>query len=143
MFQGHGLTGLLFLLGIAFADLLMGLGALIGAVIGPIVAKVLRYDEAEIRDGLYGFNATLVGIAAFFFFKPGIGQIVLMILACAASTPVTYAMRRLVPFPTYTSPFIVTTWVVWGVGKAIGLPPSEHPPSPDCARSSSRRSPRG
>ena len=131
MFQCHAVTGLLMLLGIAFADLRMGLGALVGAVIGPVVAKLLKYDEAQIRDGIYGFNATLVGIGAFFFFRVGVGEIILLILACAASTPVTMAMRRYLPFPTYTAPFVVTAWVMWGIGKAIGLAPHEFPPSPN------------
>jgi urea transporter len=131
MFQGHAVTGLLFLIGIAFASPLMGLGALIGAVIGPVVAKLLGYDEAEIRDGIYGFNSTLVGIAAFFFFQPGALEVILLVAACAASTPVTWAMRRFLPFPTYTSPFIVTTWVMWGIGRALGVPAGTPPPSPN------------
>jgi urea transporter len=131
MFQGHAVTGLLFLIGIAFASPLMGLGALIGAVIGPIVAWMLRYDAAEIRDGIYGFNSTLVGIAAFFFFQPGALEILLLVAACAVSTPVTWAMRRFLPFPTYTSPFIVTTWAMWGIGRALGVPAVAPAPSPN------------
>lgn len=131
MFQGHAVTGLLFLVGIAFASPLMGFGAALGAVIGPAVAVLLRYDETEIRDGIHGFNATLVGIAAFFFFQPGPIEFVLLIAACAASTPVTWAMRRFLPFPTYTSPFIVVTWVMWGIGVALGVPPVPQAPSPN------------
>ncbi len=131
MFQGHAVTGLLFLIGIAFASPLMGLGALIGAVIGPVVARILRYDEADIHDGIYGFNACLVGIAAFFFFQPGVTEFLLLLAACAVSTPVTWAMRRFLPFPTYTTPFIVTTWVMWGIGGAMGLPTVVLPPSPN------------
>ena len=131
MFQGHAVTGLLFLIGIAYADPWMGLGALIGAVVGPLVAKLLRYDEGQIRDGIYGFNSSLVGIAAFFFFQKGPGEIALLVAACAVSTPVTWAMRKFLPFPTYTSPFIVTTWVMIVVGqKLMGLPDVVHPPSP-------------
>jgi urea transporter len=132
MFQDHAITGLLFLIGIAYADLWMGLGALIGAVVGPLVAKLLRYDEGQIRDGIYGFNSSLVGIAAFFFFQKGPGEIILLIIACAVSVPVTWAMRKFLPFPTYTLPFIVTTWVMIAVGqKLMGLPGVEHPPSPN------------
>ncbi len=131
MFQGHAATGLLILLGIAWADWLMGLGALIGAMIGPVVARLMKYDAAQIRDGIYGFNSTLVGIAAFFFFQPGVVTVILLVLACAASTPVTMVMRRYLPFSTYTLPFIVTTWVMFGIGKAMGLPVVEHPPGPE------------
>ena len=66
MFQDNALTGLLFLVGIAagafeenaaFA-LLMALGGLIGTVLGTITARLIGYDEKQIRDGIYGFNAT-------------------------------------------------------------------------------------
>ena len=39
-------------------------------------------------------------------------------------------MRRFLPFPTYTFPFIVTTWVLLGVGTLMDLPRVELPPPP-------------
>jgi urea transporter len=89
MFQDNALTGLLFLVGIAagafeenaaFA-LLMALGGLIGTVLGTITARLLGHDEKQIRDGICGFNATLVGIGMFFYFKPTVLAILLMLLA--------------------------------------------------------------
>ncbi len=139
MFQDNALTGLLFLVGIAagafeenaaFA-LLMALGGLIGTVLGTITARLLGYDEKQIRDGIYGFNATLVGIAMFFYFKPTVLAILLMLLGCAASSVVTWAMRTYLPFPTYTFPFIVTTWVLLGIGTLMGLPRVELPAPPE------------
>ena len=139
MFQDNALTGLLFLLGIAagafeenaaFA-LLMAFGGLIGTVLGTITARLLGYDEKQIRDGIYGFNATLVGIAMFFYFKPTILAIMLMLVGCAASSVVTWAMRTYIPFPTYTFPFIVTTWALLGLGTLMGLPRVELPAPPE------------
>jgi len=139
MFQDNALTGLLFLVGIAagafeenaaFA-LLMALGGLIGTVLGTITARLLGYDEKQIRDGIYGFNATLVGIALFFYFKPTVLAILLMLVGCAASSVVTWAMRTYLPFPTYTFPFIVTTWVLLGIGTLMGLPRVELPAPPE------------
>ena len=66
MFQGHAGTGILFLVGIAFASPLMAVGAIIGAFIGPVVAALARFDGKEIEDGLHGFNPVLVGIATVF-----------------------------------------------------------------------------
>ena len=63
IFQDHAGTGLLFLAGIAVASPVMAAGALIGAVVGPALARALRYDRKEVEDGVYGFNPTLVGIA--------------------------------------------------------------------------------
>lgn len=122
-FQENALTGALFALGIALSSPLMAVGAVVGSAIGTAVAWKLKYDPAELRGGIYGFNATLVGIAAFFFFPPGVLLIGLMIAGCAVSTPVTRVMRSYVPFPTYTSPFIVTTWGLFFLAKSLGLVP--------------------
>jgi len=119
-FQDSALTGALFLLGIALSSPLMAAGALLGSVIGSGVAWALKYDAAELHAGIFGFNPTLVGIASLFFFPPGAVVIGLMIAGCAASALLTRAARTYVPFPTYTAPFVVTTWVVYFLAKALG-----------------------
>jgi urea transporter len=120
-FQEYALSGLLFLLGVAAGSPLMAFGGLVGATIGWGVALALRYDRSEIAAGLFGFNATLVGIASFFFFQPGVVSVLLMIAGCALATVVTWLARRYVPFPTYTAPFIVVTWLLFLLGTALNL----------------------
>lgn len=119
-FQENALTGLLFVLGIAASSAVMAAGAVVGAAVGTAVAWGLKFDRAEVSAGLYGFNSTLVGIATFFFFPPDATSIALMLAGSAAAAYVTLAARRYVPFPTYTAPFIVTTWGVYFLGKALG-----------------------
>jgi urea transporter len=92
-------------------------------VIGTATAWLLRYDKSEVHAGIYGFNATLVGIATLFFFRPGVTSIILLLAGCIVATVVTWLARRYVPFPTYTGPFIVTTWAVHFLGKAMGAAP--------------------
>ncbi len=111
MFQNHAVTGLFFLVGIAVASPWMALGAAIGTVVGLLTAAALRYDRDDIRDGIYGFNSVLVGIALLFYHPPSVVTFAVLVVACAAAVPVTHAMRRFLPFPSYTAPFIVTTWV--------------------------------
>lgn len=132
MFQGHALSGLLFLGGIAVASPLMAAAGFIGAVIGTATARLLKYDDGEVRDGIYGFNATIVGVATFFFFKPVASVFFLMAACCALSTIVTWLMRRFLPFPTYTAPFIVTTWALVGAAGLFHEPRvAPTPPPPD------------
>lgn len=119
-FQDNALTGACFVLGILICSPLMGVSALVGSALGYATAKLAKYDAGETADGIYGFNATLVGIASFFFFRPGGASITLMLVGCVAATFLTRLMRGYVPFPTYTTPFIVTTWVVHALGKAMG-----------------------
>ena len=118
-FQENALTGALFVLGILLSSPLMALGAVVGSVIGTTTAQLLKFDKAELVAGIFGFNATLVGIASFFFFQPGPASIGLMIVGCVAAAIVTRLARQYLPFPTYTGPFVVVTWVVYFLGKSL------------------------
>ncbi len=123
-FQENALSGLCFILGIAAGSPIMAIAAFVGSAIGMATAALLKFDQAEIAAGIHGFNPALVGIATFFFFQFGVGSLLLMIGGCIAATLLTWAMRRHVPFPTYTTPFIVTTWCLFFLGRAMGLAPS-------------------
>src|SRR5262249_61229051 len=111
--------------GIALSSPLMALGAVVGAVIGTATAWVLKFDKSEVHAGIYGFNATLVGIATLFFFQPGVTSAILLLAGCIVATVVTWLARKYLPFPTYTAPFIVTTWAVFFLGQALGALPVE------------------
>src|SRR5262245_553077 len=85
-FQENALTGALFALGIALSSPLMAVGAVVGAAIGTATAWALKFDKSEVHAGIYGFNATLVGIATFFFFRPGAASITLLVAGCIVAT---------------------------------------------------------
>jgi urea transporter len=103
----------------------MALGGVVGAIIGTAVARLLKFEESEVTAGIYGFNSTLVGIATMFFFRPGVMSGLLLLAGCVAATVLTWLARNHVPFPTYTAPFIVTTWVLFFLGKALSVSPVE------------------
>lgn len=130
MFQRSAVTGAIFLLGVFVASPLMALGGLVGAIAGPITATVWGYDRREISDGIFGFNSTLVGIALLFYDQPAPLTFALVLLGSVAAAIVTGYLRRYVPFPTYTAPFIVTTWLVLAVAAPLGVftgPPAGTP----------------
>ena len=140
MFQDNALTGLLFLVGIAAAGfeespsfaLLMAVGGLVGTIVGTLTAKLLGYDEKDIRDGIYGFNGTLVGIAHALLLqahRAGRGPDLDRLRGFHASSP--GRCGRFLPFPTYTFPFIVTTWVFMGIATLMDQPRVELPPPPN------------
>jgi urea transporter len=129
MFQDSALTGAFFLAGIAVVSPLMAGGAALGAAIGTLTAYACRLDRAEIRDGLYGFNAGLVGIAVLANYEPQSLTFALLAAGAILSTLLTWAMRRRVPFPTYTTPFIVTTWLALYVAKQLALAAVVQPPA--------------
>jgi urea transporter len=116
MFQRHAGTGLLFLVGMALGSPWLAAGAAVGGAIGPLVAWLLRRDRAAIADGLYGYNSALVGAAAGFFLPPNIMTLALAAGGAALAVPVTGVLRRL-PFPAYTTAFVI---VVWGMMTLAG-----------------------
>lgn len=120
MFQRNSITGLLFLVGMAISSPWLAAGAAAGAVIGPLVALLLRLDRSEIVDGLYGFNAALVGAAALCFLPNTPLTWVLALAGVAISVPLTWLLRRTVPFPTYTAPFVLTAWGVFFAADVLG-----------------------
>jgi urea transporter len=84
----------------------------------------MRCDRTEVKQGLYGFNAALVGLAMTVAFAPSMASCALTIGGCAASTAITSAMRR-ASLSHFTAPFIVSTWATWAIGKSLELNPSQ------------------
>lgn len=108
MLQNNALTGLLFLAGIFYNSWLMGLGAIAGNVISTSFAGLLKYSKDDIKDGLYGFNGTLVGIAIYFFFGFGIFSTVFLFFGAALSAIIMREMKKWLP--ALTMPFVISTW---------------------------------
>src|SRR5262249_34369520 len=60
-----------------------------------------------------------------FFFRPGAASFALLVVGCIVATLVTWLARKYTPFPTYTAPFIVTTWALYFLGQSLGAVPVE------------------
>ncbi len=131
MFQDSAITGLFFLLGIAVASPITALGGGAGAVIGTLCALLFRFERKDIEDGIYGFNASLVGIAILFRFQPSLSAMGLILIGSIAATLLTYLMRTRIPFPTYTAPFIVVTWVIFFIAHQVHTAAVAAAPNPE------------
>lgn len=110
MLQNNALTGLLFLVGIFYNSWLMGFGAIVGDIVSTITAKFLKYPDEDIKNGLYGFNGTLVGIAVWFFFEANISTAIAIIIGAVFSTIIMRAMKKVMP--AFTAPFVISTWII-------------------------------
>ena len=124
MFGDKPLTGAIFLGGLGIASPLMAAGTAIGSCLGSLSALAMRCDRTEVKQGLYGFNAALVGLATTVAFSPSLASCALMIGGCVASTAITSAMRK-ASVSHFTAPFVVSTWATWAIGKALELNPSQ------------------
>lgn len=112
MFQNNTYAGLLFLCGIFYNSLLFGSTALLGTVISTATAQLLRVNNSQIKDGLYGFNGTLSAIGLTFFLQPNVLALAYIVLAAAGSTVLMAATMRVfesLKLPTLTAPFVFTT----------------------------------
>lgn len=108
MLQESAWTGLLFLIAISYDSILMGVAALLSSIIGTATAKICKFSDENIKAGLYGFNATLVGVGLVFFFETSPLIWFLLVLGSVLSTLLMeFSIRKKIPF--FTFPFIVIT----------------------------------
>lgn len=115
MFQNNALSGLLMLIGIFLNSWQMGLLAVSGNIISTLTARISGYDCDDIKNGLYGFNGTLVGIAVGVFMLLTVSSLMLMAIASCASTYIArfFNMQRMLP--GFTTLFILSVWMLLGL----------------------------
>lgn len=122
MLQGNAITGLLFLLGIGLSSPIMLLGAILATMSGLFIAQHCSYDVNAIEQGLYGFNAALVGIAVFYFLPFSLISLLFVVFGGFCSTLLTHLfMTRQKNIPAFTTPFVVTTWLILLCADYLGL----------------------
>lgn len=110
MLQDNAITGLLFIGAIFYDSPQIAMGGLLGNVIAIITASLIKAEDKDIKSGLYGFNASLIGIAMTFYFQPNFWVWGTIVIASALSAILMkYALRF--KLPAYTFPFVLLTWL--------------------------------
>lgn len=118
MLQDNPLTGLLFIAGIAWGAMAQGnaaagIGALVGLIVSTLTALLLDAERTSFRQGMYGFNGMLVGVAVPTVLSNSPSMWVLLVLGAAVSTVVMLAVSHVMKLwhaPALTFPFVLTTW---------------------------------
>ncbi len=124
MLQQNTLTGLLFCLGIAINSVTMLLGALLAVLVSFITATLCKFNSRLIQQGVYGFNAALVGTAVWFFLPVSLLSLILIIIAASFATILSHILLIYsAKFPIFTAPFIMTTWCILLFMKVSGIAP--------------------
>ena len=111
MLQENALTGLIFLVGIFLGSIPMGVAAIVATFSGTLTAKMLRASEDDIQKGLYGFSASLTGVALLVFFKPAIIVWVAVIVGAVLASVIQHLFIKK-NIPVYTFPFVLVAWVL-------------------------------
>lgn len=109
MLQNNVWTGLIFLAGICYDSLVMGFAAVLSVTVGTLTAILLRYDREAIASGMYGFSATLTGVALTFYFRPVPIIWAAVIVGAGLATILQHGFLKR-NIPAFTFPFIVVTW---------------------------------
>ncbi|MCD8253318.1 MAG: urea transporter [Phocaeicola dorei] len=114
MFQNNALSGLLMLIGIFLNSWEMGVLAVSGNIISTLTAYFSGYGRDDIKNGLYGFNGTLVGIAVGVFMELSLGSLLLMAVVSCISTWIARLFNLQRSLPGFTAPFILSVWGLLG-----------------------------
>ncbi|HEV7286357.1 MAG TPA: urea transporter, partial [Kaistia sp.] len=145
VFQNNPLTGLIILLALFFNSAVYGAICILGVVVATATAILLKADRGLIRDGLFGFNGALVGLALVAFtsadFRSGAVpsfHMTIYIVFAAAMTTIAFSTIATLLGPhkvaALTSPFVLVGWLfLFAVLKfsAIEAGPLAKPVSPD------------
>lgn len=121
IFQNNILSGILMLVGIGCNSMLMCIFALLGTIVSTLTAIFLKYNSNNIKNGLYGFNGTLIGIAVPCFMSINIWSILLMIIASIVTTLIVYVFEKQKKLPTLTAPFVIITWLMLLISYAFPI----------------------
>ena len=118
-------SGALILLGLFVAGWKIGLAGLLGSVVGSLCALAMGESLTETANGLAGYSGVLTAIAlAVVFLRSNTISWVLAVVGTVVTAVVTVVMHRL-DAPTYTWPYILTTWVFLVI--AYYLPSARRP----------------
>ena len=118
------LSGFIILLGIFIHSWQMALGAFFGSIIGTISAKILNFKHEDIQLGIYGYNATLIGIANIYFFWLNFNSLITFIVTCVISVFITMWIPKYLKLPAYTAPFVIITWIIFLFRENLHLIPA-------------------
>lgn len=114
LFIENVITGIIILLAITSTSFLVGMVALLSAIIGTAIGKIGGADEQSINQGLHGYNPVLTGIALTLFLAgPYHWAIALLgaVITAIFTAGTTHLMRNL-EIPVLTFPFVIVTWVM-------------------------------
>lgn len=120
MLQNNPLTGALFIAAIAWGSFAAGApevlaGGLLALLTSTLVALWLRVERQSLADGLYGYNAILVGMALPTFLEPTPLLWACIVLGAAVSVVAMLATANLTrtwQLSSLTFPFVIVTWAL-------------------------------
>ena len=112
MFQNNAFSGVLMLAGLLCNSWQLALLAVLGNLVSTATALICKYNREAIKDGLFGFNGTLVGIAVGVFMEITWLSVLLLAFTSALSTWITRLFSLQQRLSGFTAPFILSVWIL-------------------------------
>lgn len=132
-FQDNWISGYIILIGIIVHSRIAAGMALLGAIIGTLVAALYGGPEGAIRDGLFGYNSALTamalgGVFLVFTWKSFVYAIFGAIVATWLWASVAIFLEP-IGMPVLTSTFVIVTWVMllgqYAFKAVVPVPPAQ------------------
>lgn len=121
MLQGSPITGGLFLLAVLLESPIMAVMMTTAVVSANITAWILKFNNAHLNQGLYGFSAALVGLFVAVFFGITTASLILTVIG-AILAMLIQAIGLYYRLPLYTLPFIVVSWGLYILATWLNIP---------------------
>ncbi len=100
---------------VTFFNLSAGLSGLIAVLATVLIANSMGFDKLKLKQGIYSFNALLVGIGMGTLFEPGLVFFVLLLLVSLASLIISVILSGWLGkygLPFLSIPFVFSFWLI-------------------------------
>lgn len=101
---------------VTFISPFLGICGLFAVVLTNLLAKLFHFNNTLIREGMYGFNALLLGLVLGFEFKLNIPFVIVFISAIFLLLFFTSIVQQIFvkyKLPYLTIPFLLTYWFIY------------------------------
>ena len=107
-FQANEITGVIFVVAVAFYSWRMAVFYVLSVLIATVVARLVKADRTLLDLGLFGFNSGLMGLAMGNFYEPDTALWVWVLVLAAVVALIAVAMGKWLPIPFLAAPSSVT-----------------------------------
>jgi urea transporter/murein DD-endopeptidase MepM/ murein hydrolase activator NlpD len=100
---------------VTFFNPVAGLSGLIAVLATVLIANSMGFDKQKLKQGIYSFNALLVGIGMGTVFEPGPVFFILLLLAALASLILSVILSGWLGkygLPILSIPFVISFWLI-------------------------------
>lgn len=124
LFSRSRVVGML-LMAATFVVPRMGSAGLLAVLLATLVARALHFDLISLREGYFGYNALLVGLAGTASLPGDPPSSALLLAGVLGSVLLTAALRSALGgvfnLPALSLPFVAAFHLLWGAAPALGI----------------------